>query len=618
MDDVKLALLELKEDSDSGALETVAVAKQRPRHRLIWAFGVVAALLIVAVGVWLVRSKGGAPEAPLVAVPLTSYPGSEDSPSFSPDGSQVAFSWNGEKQDNFDIYVKQIGVEPPFRLTNDPAPDFSPAWSPDGRFIAFGRYFPLTRIDLILVPQRGGPERVLAEINLSGKEQLLDGPFLAWTPDSKWLVFPVPEAGQRAWALYLFSVETGERRRLTNPPTDIAGDTAPSFAPDGRTLVFARESVDLYNCDLYLLQLGENYRALGDPERIALDSPYNIDAVWMPNGREMVFVSGTKTNVGLWRMMASKPATRKRLAFTDALAPAVSQQGNRLAYVARRSDTNIWRIDLNEPGRGPSVPVLFISSTQAELMPAYSPDGKRIAFISQRSGTDEIWVCDSNGSKAVQLTSLGGALAYGPRWSWDNQNIAFTLVKKGVKDDVYAISASGGVPRRLTTHPAEDKWPYWARNGKWIYFTSTRSGQDEIWKMPASGGEAVQITRNFGDVPQESPDGKYIYYTKGWPGVQSVWRIPAEGGEETKVLDSVHPDAIWDIANDGVYFFRKPDEKGHSDICLYDFATGKSRKLLTIERAVSTGIAVSPISKTILYPQIDEAGSDLMLVENFR
>ncbi len=74
------------------------------------------------------------------AVPLTSYPGFEWSPALSPDGNQVAFSWNGEKQDNFDIYIKLIGSSPPHRLTRDPAEDGSPAWSPDGRSIAFLRY----------------------------------------------------------------------------------------------------------------------------------------------------------------------------------------------------------------------------------------------------------------------------------------------------------------------------------------------------------------------------------------------------------------------------------------------------------------------------------------------
>jgi Tol biopolymer transport system component len=320
-------------------------------------------------------------------------------------------------------------------------------------------------------------------------------------------------------------------------------------------------------------------------------------------------------------MMVSKPATRRRLAFatSDVFCPAVSQQGNRLAYMAiTKGDTNIWRIDLTGPDRRPSVPVRFISSTRPESMPVYSPDGKRIAFISERSGSWQIWICDNNGSKATQLTSLEETV-YSPRWSWDNQTIAFTSAKKNMQGDVYVISANGGVPRRLTTHPAEDKWPYWSRNGQWIYFTSTRSGEEEIWKMPPSGGEAVRITRNGGDVPQESPDGKTIYYMKGYhQDIPSVWRMPVEGGKEAQVLDSVHTDGQWTAANDGIYFFRKPDDKRQSDLCLYEFATSKIRKILTIEIPVEY-IAASPDSKTILYSQVDgEPGNDLMLVENFR
>ena len=63
---------------------------------------------------------------------------------------------------------------------------------------------------------------------------------------------------------------------------------------------------------------------------------------------------------------------------------------------------------------------------------------------------------------------------------------------------------------------------------------------------------------------------------------------------------------------------RIPDKKRHSDLSIYEFATGKTRKILTIERPVGTFIAVSPDGRTILYTQKDQAGSDLMLIENFR
>ena len=283
MDDVKIVLEELKEESDSGVLGTAAVSKSKPRRRLTWALGMAAALVIAMVGVWLVRSQGGAPRAPLAVVPLTSYPGSEEGPSFSPDGTQVAFAWDGEKQDNWDIYVKQIGMEPPYRLTNDPAEDYSPTWSPDGRRIAFLRDLSPGKIAIVLIPQRGGAERILAEIN-GPLQGLLYGPYLSWTPDSKWLVGPTSITGQHGGGLHLYSAETGEQRPLTNPPIEEIGDTAPAVSPDGRSLVFSRVSPDGFNVTLWLLHLGEDYKPLGKEEQVQTGNTTNFGAAWLPDG----------------------------------------------------------------------------------------------------------------------------------------------------------------------------------------------------------------------------------------------------------------------------------------------------------------------------------------------
>jgi len=620
MDDLKIVLEEMKEESDSGVLGTAVVAETKPGYRLTWVLSVTAGLLIliVAAGLWF-RLTGGSPEAPLVAVPLTSYAGGEQDASLSPDGTQVAFDWDGEKQNKSDIYVKQIGVEPPFRLTSDPAMNYSPAWSPDGGFIAFLRELSHDQTVIVIVPQRGGPERILSEIKGSMQQALLYGPYLSWTPDSKWIVCPTPKSGERVWALHLFSTETGEQIELTNPPSSEVGDVAPAVSPDGRTLIFSRVSPDFSNLSLWMLHLGEGYKPRGIEEQIQSPGMTNFGAAWLPNGREFVFTSGTGTNFGLWRLAVSKGAVPRRLDLGIAGArPTISRLGNRLAFEVFQYDMNIWRVDLKGPGKEQSQPLPFISSTQIEQYPAYSPDGRRIAFMSERSGTEEIWICDSDGSKTLQLTSFGGAAIYGPSWSPDSQKVALTVAQKGMKEDVYVVSVNGGVPRRMTTDPAEDKWPYWSHDGKWIYFSSTRSGREEIWKMPSSGGEAVQITRNSGDIPQESSDGKFLYYMKGWPDAVSVWRASVDGNREAKVLDSVHSEGQWAVGKEGIYFFRPPDKMGNSEICFYEFATGQIRKVLTIQRPVNNRIAVSPDGRTILYPQYDESGSVLMLVNNFR
>ena len=76
----------------------------------------------------------------------------------------MALVWNGEKEDNFDIYVMPLRSGAPVRLTNDPAQDVSPAWSPDGRTIAFVRHLGNQHGELILIPAAGGPEHKIGDI----------------------------------------------------------------------------------------------------------------------------------------------------------------------------------------------------------------------------------------------------------------------------------------------------------------------------------------------------------------------------------------------------------------------------------------------------------------------
>ena len=108
-----------------------------------------ASITGVAAMFWLSRpSPAPAPKL----VPLTSYPGLEERPSLSPDGSRVAFCWKG------DIYVKEVGSEAVLQITKDPAVDSWPAWSPDASQIAFVR-----RGEVFVVSPLGGGERKVAE-----------------------------------------------------------------------------------------------------------------------------------------------------------------------------------------------------------------------------------------------------------------------------------------------------------------------------------------------------------------------------------------------------------------------------------------------------------------------
>jgi Tol biopolymer transport system component len=375
--------------------------------------------------------------------------------------------------------------------------------------------------------------------------------------------------------------------------------------------------------DLYVLTLAGDLTPQGEPRRLTFYRQFTASPAWTSDGREIIFSSGqapwTGGPAGLWRMPASGSGTPRPLALVGERGdqPAISRQGNRLAYRRHVLDNNIWRLELHGRNGQAGAPVRLISSTRSDHNPQYSPDGNRVVFLSARSGSLEVWVSAGDGSNAVQLTSMRAPMTGSPRWSPDGERIVFDSNSEG-QFEVYVISASGGRPRRMTNNPADDGVASYSRDGRWIYFCSNRTGAWQIWKMPAEGGEALQVTRQGGRLAFESLDGKSVYYAKSL-GDTSLWRVPVGSNDERQILESVRWNGFT-VTKRGIYFVPKPHPDGSSFIQFFDFATRASSTIAQIEQPFPTsfGMAVSPDERYILYTQTDQAGSDLMLIENFR
>ncbi|MBZ5585968.1 MAG: serine/threonine-protein kinase [Acidobacteriia bacterium] len=465
MADLKVALSEIKEESDSGALAASGVGAALPRRRGPW-LPAAAGLLLLALGGgawWRFARSGGAADVPLRAVPLTTYEGGETGPSFSPDGEQVAFSWTAADAPR-GIYVKMIGSEAAQRRTASPptSMDLGPAWSPDGRWIAFLRVvFPKQRI--LVVPSIGGPERTVAEVTIPNPVSTgILGPYIEWSADSQWLIVVDRPRGREA-ALFAVSIATGERRQITSPPQGTNGDTAPALSPDGRTLGFVRNSGPLV-ADLYLVSLSAGMTPRGEPKRLTSDNQWTGKIAWSADGREIVYCAGAPSS--LWRFKASGKDRPRRLALgpEDASAPTISRRNSRLAYVRSASDFDIYRADLVNPAGPAGPPLRTVSSTLMDEQPQLSSDGARIAFVSNRSGALEVWVCGSDGSNPSQLTSFGGPPVYHPVWSPDGKQIVFES-NAGGKWAAYVIFAQGGASRQLNSAPSGHP-SSWSRDGK--------------------------------------------------------------------------------------------------------------------------------------------------------
>ncbi len=610
---------------DTRAVEptpTAAPSPARARPPIALLAALVVTVAVGALGWWWWSRRSAALEAPGApqasgAVPLTTYRGWEGYPTLSADGSQVAFSWDGPNQDNLDIYLKLVGPGEAHRLTTDPAADLSPAWSPDGHQIAFLRLLDAEgRCGIYLIPALGGRERRLGEIDLTTFRSS-PGNLLAWTPDGRWLAAAGRFRPGDPSEVWLLSLDTGERRRLTSPGEGQIGDFGIAFSPDGRFLAllrFATRSVG----DVYLLPLGADYVVAGPVVRMTHENRLVGGPAWSAHGDHLFYSSGGALSYRTLRMLAIDPTHPERSVEPVPLpagehATTLATAHNRLVYAREERDTNIWRLPLRGTAAH-AAPTLLIASTFDEYNPDFSADGKRLTFTSTRSGTEEIWVANADGSAETQMTSVGGANTSNSRWSPDGQTIVFNSRRSG-SSDLYRLDVATRAITRLTEDPTDEYEPRWSRDGRWIYFVSTRSGRPEVWKLPAGGGATVQVTRQGGGAAFESADRRWIYYAKETRPV-SIWRVPIDGGEETQILEGLSYSFNFTVTDKGIYLLAQRGSA--ASIEFFDLTTRKTTLLHTLDRPFWFGFALSPDERAILFSQIDSRTSDLMLVENLR
>ena len=170
--------------------------------------------------------------------------------------------------------------------------------------------------------------------------------------------------------------------------------------------------------------------------------------------------------------------------------------------------SNIWRRDLLHP-EAPAVEL--IPSSRAQFDAQYSPDGKRIVFASIRSGRQGVWISSDDGSNLVQISNPNYASG-SPQWSPDGSKIAFDSLPHD-RWEIYVADVAERKPRKLVTNISSVIRPHWSRDGKWIYFSSNEPGRMGVYRCPASGGDAVLLSKDVDGIsPQESFDGKTVYF----------------------------------------------------------------------------------------------------------
>jgi eukaryotic-like serine/threonine-protein kinase len=553
---------------------------------------------------WLLLGHHSEPSSNSTPIPLTSFPGFETAAAWSPDGSRVAFDWNGEKGDNEDIYVVQPGSSQRLRLTTDPGIDDWPAWSPDGRWIAYTHVAQGGSHSLNLVSPLGGPQRTI-----------LTNPVLDvsnWTPDGRAVLVDMKAASnqpQAAWAVF---PDTGQQRQLTWPPPTIPGDLSPAISPNGKTLAFVRKTA-WRTSELYLQDVKPDLSPAGTPWRVT-DLGYVARPAWTPDGSRIVF-EAHRDGVGIWQVDRTGKGVRPVFgAPNSASLPAIARRPSgqiSLAFTNAVARSEIWRYG-TERGAGGD-PSELVPSSRSQGLPRYSNDGKRLAFTSSRSGYPEIWVANADGSEPVQLTDLRHQLAETGHWSPVGDRIAFVSQDHGSRQ-IYWVGPSGGPSVSMTREDGVDIGSGWSSDGTGYYYDSLRSGRREVRKAPRAGGESEPMTRDGGQNGFESQLGVFYYWRQDTSQKGILLRRTPNGDAEVPLIPRGSA-KCGTIPTPGGFYYAAVDTNG---VYFFDEKTGRSVRVLKPPTIPFHQFTISADGRWFAYGFAGTPSIDLMIMEDFR
>jgi Tol biopolymer transport system component/DNA-binding winged helix-turn-helix (wHTH) protein len=571
------------------------------RTRRGWTLAVLlGGLGLLLLGAWLLPRREAPVLRPGQLRPFTAMAGEERAPAFSPDGTRIAFAWNGDPASagRFDLFVKAMDSEQLLRLTQRPSDWLHAAWSPDGSSVAFTRKLEGST-GVYLVPALGGAERRLATA------AFVNEPFmqLSWAPDGKTIAYATYDASG-SHVLHFLDVETLEDRLLENVP-DCWNAGMPAFSPDGGRLVFVcATSVGVFT--VYSMNLRSEDQAARKAVPIAglLGEPQGLS--WGVDG-SLILASDAGDGGALWRLGLDGRLSQFPYG-EEASAP--SRSGGRVAYVRGRAPVAIWRMDLAaaEPEQTAQ---RLLQSTRRDSTPQFSPDGQRIVFMSNRTGNAEIWISDASGGQALRLTQFNGPVSGAPVFCGDGKRVALDSRVAG-NPQLFIVDIDERQPRQVRSSEPALALPAWSTDCRWLLASD---GRERLFKLPAAGGTAEPFTRKQSYYAQVIGD-RAIFNVKQEKGVK-LWTRALSGGEEAELegLPLIGYSEAWAVTEAGVYYTA--GEQRSAVLFFHDFATRTSRRVAVLPKTPTPGgglgISVSRDGRWLLYTQMGEAESDIML-----
>jgi Tol biopolymer transport system component/DNA-binding winged helix-turn-helix (wHTH) protein len=590
-----------------------------PRRWITWALGIAAVVCAVLVVIGMRSRASGRRVAGLTTLQLTTSSGLDLYPTFSPDGSSLAYS--SDRTGTFELFIKSLAPGArDIQVTSDGQQNLQPAWSADGRYIA---YYSLKGHGIFVVPALGGLRRRLTDF----------GTQPAWSKDSKWIVFQSlgiislsavdQTCSPFGSSLWLVPVEGGGPKPLNTGQRPGCGERDPSWTADGKSILF----VSLWNGS-------RSEFSLIAPDGSGLRTIKSSDAkimnpVWSPDGRGIYYSTFSRRGDFIVRRL---PIGRDGSAAGDPVevlpdsaslprALSISPDGKRLAYTASLSASQLLSLPISPKTHAPNGPSLALlhENLYRYTEPQFSPDARRLTYIQFRKGSqDDIWVSDSDGGNAAQLTSPPSAPYFPAGWLPDGSGILFAKYPKS-GGELWRLSFSSHAEERIRQFTNGIAFPSLSPDGREIVFNAGSKDGFHLFKLELATGKTTQLTFEHKaglGAGRWSPDGKWIAFQihRGHDSYAGV--VPSSGGPYTQLTIEAGQSWPWSWAPDNDSIAFSGSREGLWNLWQVSRTTGIQKKLTdyTSLRTFVRYPAWSPRGDRIVY-EFNETKGNIYLTE---
>jgi tricorn protease len=442
---------------------------------------------------------------------LTSHPGVEGNPHFSPDGKWIAFS--GEYDGNTDVFVVPAEGGVPQRLTWHPGEDLPRGFTADGASVLFSsprEVYTMRYRQLYTVPVTGGAATKLPIPNATEAAYSRDGSRMVYQPLGEPFTQWKRYRGGQASRLLIFNTKTYVAEQIPQP-SGRSNDTDPMVV--GNAIYFLSDRDGEFN--LYQFAMGEVRQLTKFTDFPILGASAGAGKIIFERAGYLHTFDPASGNITQLKIGVAADLLETRPRFVKGTkyvrGASLSPSGARVALEYRGEIITM-------PAEKGDDRNLTNSVAAHDRWPSWSSDGKSIAWFSDESGEYALFIQQQDGKGSPRKVALSGAGFYAdPRWSPDGTKISFTDNSR----TLFIADVATGAVTKISTQPLYSPGAFdistqsWSPDSKWlayVRYTPTYMGRIYLYNVDTKA--STPLTDGLSDAaePVFDPDGKYLYF----------------------------------------------------------------------------------------------------------